>query len=241
MTDNFLNVLIVEDELIVAEEIRECLLQAGYHVIDAVPSSDEALQIIRNEQLDLVLLDVNIKGKLDGIELATQIRKTKDCPIVFLTAYSDQETIERAKKVRPESYLVKPFEQNNLRVAVEMACEKYQNHSTEGDSLKKEIETVFLKDENRYVRVAISDILIVEAQGSYCSVITRDKTYVYSFNLKTAIEKLVHPCLVRAHRSFLININNVDALEGNQLILGEHTVQMSQSHRDEIVNQLNII
>jgi signal transduction histidine kinase len=118
-------VLIVEDESIVALDLRQRLQTLGYDVVAVVASGEEAIEQVASSQPDLVLMDIKLKGRMDGVEAAEVIRTRFDLPIIFLTAYADKETLDRAKHTRPYGYLVKPFEDRDLRTTVEIALYKH--------------------------------------------------------------------------------------------------------------------
>ncbi len=114
-------ILVVEDEAIIAKEIEHALRSFGYEVAGIVARGEDALVAARDMAPDLVLMDIMLAGDMDGTAAATAIRAELDVPIVFSTAYTDQETVDRAKPVSPYGYLVKPFEHTNLRITVETA------------------------------------------------------------------------------------------------------------------------
>jgi PAS domain S-box-containing protein len=120
------HILIVEDEVIVARSIQKRLKGLGYTVPTTAASGEEALRIVGDTQPDLVLMDIKLKGAMDGIETVQQIQATWDIPVIYLTAYADEETLERAKVTQPFGYLLKPFELSELRSTVEMALYKHQ-------------------------------------------------------------------------------------------------------------------
>ncbi len=117
-------IFIVEDEVIVAMNIEKRLQNSGYKVTGIASSSDQALEIIKIEKPDLVLMDIKIKGVLDGIDTADLIRKKYNLPIIYLTSYTDEETFNRAKLTEPFGYLIKPFETKELNRIIEMALYK---------------------------------------------------------------------------------------------------------------------
>lgn len=119
-------VLIVEDSSIVALDIKRCLISFGYKVCAAAPSGEEAILLAGQHRPDLILMDIMLRGKLDGIEAAEKVRALYDIPIIFLTAYSDETTLNRAKLTKPFGYLVKPFEDRVLHTTIELALYKYQ-------------------------------------------------------------------------------------------------------------------
>ena len=119
-------ILIVEDEAIVAKDIELRLKEMGYDVTGMVATGEKALTILSTIPTDLVLMDINLKGKMDGIDTASLVRKTHDIPVVFLTAYADGPTFERAKLTDPFGYILKPFEERALQIHIEIAFHKYQ-------------------------------------------------------------------------------------------------------------------
>ncbi len=119
-------ILVVEDETIVAIDLTEKLESLGYAVTAAVSSGQEAIHKAAEKRPDLVLMDVRLKGEMDGIQASEQIRARFDIPVIFLTAYSDEATIQRAKITEPFGYLLKPFEERELHSAIEISLYKHQ-------------------------------------------------------------------------------------------------------------------
>ncbi|MGB3513443.1 MAG: ATP-binding protein [Microcoleaceae cyanobacterium] len=128
-----MNILIVEDELIAAENISRNLNQFGYTVTGKVQSGEKAIENITENPPDLVLMDIKLKGKLNGIETADKINKMFPIPIVYITAYSDSITIKKATKTTPYGYLIKPFKAVDIKTTIEMALAK---HQTEQQTIK---------------------------------------------------------------------------------------------------------
>lgn len=119
-------ILIVEDEIVVAMEIEEKLRSQGYDVTSLCSSGEEAALLVNRHCPDLVIMDIKLDGNIDGIEAAELIRKNHDIPIVYLTAYADKATLERAKRTEPFGYLVKPFSAAELRTTIEVALHKHR-------------------------------------------------------------------------------------------------------------------
>ena len=120
-------IMIVEDEKVVAMDIRQTLRRLGHQVSACVASASEALEQVAQVKPDLILMDVVLKGGRDGIETARLIKQLCDVPIIYLTAHADQETLERAKRTEPFGYLIKPFDQNELQTAIEIALFKHRS------------------------------------------------------------------------------------------------------------------
>jgi len=118
-------ILVVEDDAIIAKDLQCNLARMGYNVPVTAQSGDEALRAIEESVPDLILMDIGLKGTMDGVEVAHHIRKKWDVPIIFLTSYSDEVTLQRAKATGPYGYLVKPFRVNELRISVEVGMHKH--------------------------------------------------------------------------------------------------------------------
>ena len=133
------NILIVEDELLIAKNTANKLKKIGYNVLKIVPSGQAALQFVQQQKPDLILMDVVIKGEIDGIETATRIKSTLDIPIVFVTADANDKTLDRASKTGCYGYLIKPFRDKELQATIKIALNKHQEQSAIQDALQSTI------------------------------------------------------------------------------------------------------
>src|SRR5687767_14872735 len=114
LMDTLIKILVVEDEMIIGAKISMQLTSLGYEVTGMLPRGEEAIAHVAENKPDIVLLDINLKGKLDGIETALQLQKVADIPIIYLTANSDEATFNRAKVSRPYAFIAKPYKQLDL-------------------------------------------------------------------------------------------------------------------------------
>jgi two-component system cell cycle sensor histidine kinase/response regulator CckA len=117
-------ILIVEDERIVASDLRNRIERLGYAVVGMAGTGEEAIEMASATQPDLVLMDITLQGKIDGVEAADQIRRLHEIPVVYVTAHSDEHTLQRAKITEPFGYVLKPFEERELHTTMEMALYK---------------------------------------------------------------------------------------------------------------------
>jgi DNA-binding response OmpR family regulator len=117
--------LIIEDEALIAEELRERLSRIGFVVIATVDSADEGITIATRERPDLVLMDIRLRGVKDGIQATQEIRRQVDLPIVYLSAHSDQQTVERAKRTEHDGFIRKPFHRSELQSTIEVAMKRH--------------------------------------------------------------------------------------------------------------------
>lgn len=120
-------ILIVEDEMLVAQILQANLSKMGFTVLDIVTSGEEAIEKGLSCRPDLILMDIQLQGEIDGVEAARQLKSEINTAIVYLTAYSDQATLDRAKVTDPHGYLIKPFRSSELKTTIEMALNKLAN------------------------------------------------------------------------------------------------------------------
>jgi two-component system cell cycle sensor histidine kinase/response regulator CckA len=120
-----IRILIVEDEANLALNVQRLLNRLGYDAFGIATSGEDAIDMAGRERPDLIMMDIHLRGKLDGIEVAERIRSFLDAPVIYTTAFSDEETLERAKKTEPSAFLLKPYEIKDLQVAIEMCHYRY--------------------------------------------------------------------------------------------------------------------
>jgi PAS domain S-box-containing protein len=131
------NILVVEDEPIVAKDIQLSLQRLGYGVPAMAASGEDAIRKTRESHPDLILMDIVLKGKMDGVETVKQIRQHYDVPVIYLTAYADDHTLERAKKTAPAGYMLKPYQPNELRTTIELALHRARHDRHLNEDLRK--------------------------------------------------------------------------------------------------------
>ncbi|MDJ0904158.1 MAG: EAL domain-containing protein [Xenococcus sp. MO_188.B8] len=147
---NNIKILIVEDELLIAKGLARQLEKSGYSVGKIVSTGKAALEYVATSLPDIILMDIAIKGKMNGIETAAKIREKNDIPIIYLTAYADEKTIEKAVDSGGYTYLLKPYKKAELNAAIKMALKKYQEQLTIQNSLQKVISQFSIEDQCIY-------------------------------------------------------------------------------------------
>ncbi|MDP4865789.1 MAG: response regulator transcription factor [Crocinitomicaceae bacterium] len=196
-----MKVLICEDELIVAEYIKETCIEQNLEVIGVAKNRENAILLIANEKPDIVLLDINMEERFSGIRIAQHIRKISyDVCIIFISAFSDSETLEAAFKTNPDGYLVKPLDKSTLIANLLLASFKV-NWRKE----KKEKKIIQLKTDAGELSVDITNVLYVESEGNYCDFIFENGIRITErISLSNVSESCVKE-LIRTHKSFCIN------------------------------------
>ena len=247
-------ILITEDEVIIAEDIAACLEELGYEVC-AIDSGIDTIAMVRETKPDLVLLDINIKGERDGIEIANIIKEEFGIPFIFLTAYADEKTIDRAKTTEPYGFIVKPFDEKDLRSAIEIALyksgrdkERLQPNGAKIDQENQHItdnvvitDHLFVKVKHRMVKIELKDVLYVEAYDNYSFIVTGQQKYLVSSTLKEMENKLPNNDFVRIHRSYIVNFNRIEAIEENFVIVNTNSIPIGKSFKKALMTRFNIV
>lgn len=228
-------ILIVEDEPLIADDIAMMLEKNDHIIVDIVDNGEEALQILAEKKVELVLLDVNIEGDMDGIQVAHQINAKHQIPFVFITSYYDNNTLKRAKVAQPSAYIVKPFDEGDLIANIELASIK-----TGTTPLPARSEKFFVRNKNELKSIEAQDILYVESDDNYANIYTINKKYVVSHTLKSVEEQLPKQ-FIRIHKSHLVNFQKITSIHEGFVFLDEIKLVIGRSYRDNLLNKLSIL
>jgi DNA-binding LytR/AlgR family response regulator len=229
---------IVEDEIIIADSIRSVLHRMNYHVSEPCLNYDEAIQMLQADPPHLLLLDINLGNtSKSGIEVGKYIRENMDLPFIFLTANSDIKTVELAKTVNPNAFLVKPFVQDELHAVIEIAMHNFYSQKTpERQASNKDF--LFIKDGTELHRINFSDILFLESDHVYVCVYTTTRKYLIRTSLQDQAEQLDKNIFLRIHRSYVVNLSKIDSVVGSEIKIGDRSLPVSKSYRDELRSRL---
>ena len=226
-------VLIVEDEPLIAQDLSFLLNDIGVRSIDLAHSFDEGVTFLEKNAYQLALLDINLSDEKDGIDLAHHINQSVAVPFIFITSYYNSSMVARAKITQPLAYLLKPFNQNDIKINVEMALYKV-DHSSEN-------ETIYLREKLGSIQLKLSSIKILEAQDNYTKIITHDKEVLASQTLKAVMEKLPAKDFVRTHKSFAVRLSEITMIKGSHVFLEEDKVPIGRSYKSEFQERISIL
>ncbi len=247
------NILVVEDESIVSKDIQNSLKKLGYNVIGACNNGEEAVELAKEKAPDLVLMDIMLKGEMSGIDAAEIIRQQMSIPVIFLTAYADESTLAKAKVTEPYGYILKPFKEIDLHSSIEMAIYKHKKVSEikkERDFLYSLVENkdgakdiLFVKSNSRLVKVNMKDIYYIEALKDYVVINTEHTRYTIHSTMKDIETKLAPNEFMRVHRSFIVRVEKIVAIENQNLVLekDKKIVPIGGSYKDDLLQRLNMV
>ncbi len=243
-----IKILIVEDEMIIAANISLQLTQLGYEVNAIIPRGEEALIHIKQNQPDIVLLDINLKGDLDGIETAQLMQKDFNIPIIYLTANTDDAHFNRAKKTNPYAYISKPFKKLDLQHAIDLTMSRIKtkgnfenNYEDECSSPYTLSDSLFVKKNEKRIKILIKDIYYLEAERNYCRIVSKDRECLLVMTLKDIDKKLPKEHFLRIHRSYIVNISHIDEVAGSHVVISRKAIPISKTLRGKLFNRLQTI
>ena len=227
---------IVEDEMVIAASIVSILKKLNYDVIKPANGYTAALNMIENDAPDLSLLDINLGGQKDGVDVAEFVRENHHIPIIFLTANSDAATIQRVKKVKPNAYLIKPFTKDDLYAAIEIAIHSfYENNENAISKLN-----IIVKSGYDYVNMKFDEITFLESDDNYVSIHLRSgKPVMIRSTLTEIMNKLPASQFFKVSRSVIINLNFVSKIETDQIIVNTNSFSILPKIKKELVDRLS--
>ncbi|MBU2996102.1 response regulator [Cellulophaga baltica] len=250
-----IKILIVEDNVIIADDMQSMLEEIGYEIVDNVIVYEQAVEVLKTQQVDLVLIDIILASDKTGIDLGKHIRANYNIPFIFVTSNSDRATVENAKTVKPNGYLVKPFEQQDLYTSIEIALssfnynEKGNSGNTKNDAPVNEEDklmsnsvlkdSIFVKKQHLYYRIQFGDIQFIKADNVYLEVNTADKKFLVRSPLKDYLEKLPSNKFYRAHKSYIVNVDHIEAINSKDIMINNNLIPISKEFKEFIISAMN--
>lgn len=246
-------VFVVEDESIVSKDIQNSLVKIGYEVVGSSATGEKAIEDIQNSSPDIVLMDIMLKGEINGIETAEIVRNNFSIPIIFLTAYADEDTLQKVKITEPHGYILKPFKEIDLQTSIEMAIYKHQKEQEvikERDFLFSVVdnnannhEFIFVKASSRLVKINTKDIFFIEALKDYVVINTVDTRYTIHSTMKEIEQKMGKKDFVRVHRSFIVRLDKIANIDYPNLNLenDKKSIPIGGSYRDDLNSRIKLV
>ncbi len=240
-------ILIVEDDPIIAADLAGHIHDFGWIPMGPARRAEDALELIRRMPPDLVLIDVRLEGKTDGIELAHSINSETDLPLVFLTAHHDRQTLERIKATHPSAYLVKPIQAHNLQTGIELALYNHAHREArsevvagmQGSGEYVSEDAFFFRIGNRLQRLKLQDIKAFEAYGNFSFLWWTEGKELLGNPLKSIEQRLSGLGFLRVHRSYVINLRAVEGIQDDECIMhGGMRIPVGGSYREELMRSI---
>ncbi len=246
-------ILLVEDELLTVENIKAVLHERGYEVTASVISEMQALEAIKENMPDLILMDICLNGKVEGINIAKTISKQYAIPIIYITQIENEDIFQKAKMTFPQNYLSKPFSNEALLHAIELAVlhqERSPSHSNFDQIAYKVLDRLFVQThEGFYKKLLLADILYIKADTAYSEIHfeangkSSDSFYLISLSSNKLIARLGYPPLIKVHKSFHINIERLESIENASVSLkgANITIPIGRDFRNDFEDRLQFL
>jgi two-component system, response regulator PdtaR len=251
-------ILIVEDEMLIARDLEALLTDWGFKVVGVAGAGEEAYSLYLLHEPDLMLIDIQLYSGMDGIELVQQCNVIRRIPVIYLTGQADHQTIERAKTTNPAAYLFKPFDEKQLLVSIELALTNFEKKETPqylttanesldnsikltADSILRMDEHVFIRHQVRFVKFGIDELLYLEADRNHTFLVTKKQKFIIRLPLTTVIEKLKDENVVRVHRSFAVNVVNVEEFSDSEIIISSKNISLTPNYRDDFLKRFDVL
>ncbi len=241
-----INVLIVEDDPIYSVELERIVQESGYHVLEVVDNSETALRVVQTEIVHLILMDISIKGRLNGIEVAEQLAPL-GIPIIFLTVFEDDQTYMQVKQLGAYRYIVKPVKKLTLQNAIESVLVGTKEPSVKMEMLRLWQEDtalrnhIFLKTGNRLMKIDLTKVAIIESDGNYVTLYTENGKYAAKMSLKRIKQKISSRQYVQIHRNYIVNILYINTIDNklNQVDVLGKGLPLGVTYKTQFMERLN--
>ena len=262
MTTEKINILIVEDQSIVALDLATALHQDGYEVIGIADRAEKAMRLFTQYTVDIVLMDIHLAGPKDGIDTVADLMRVRQTPVIYLTAFTDHATVERVKQTYPAAFLAKPYQISNVRIAIELALNSFalvkarlprtelplqspddtsgSINDTSGPTKEPILQMgdcVFVKYNYQFVKVRLADILFVQADGNHINLHTSDKKFVLRLSLRQLFDRLTFDRLVRIHRSYAVNIDAIQSFTEQTVLTGKGELPIGRNYKEDFLKR----
>jgi DNA-binding LytR/AlgR family response regulator len=247
MPDYPVRILIVEDEMIIGAKIFMYLTDLGYEVAGIFAGAEETLHYLQAYQSEIALVDIELRGSMDGIELAGLLREEHQLPVIFLTGNFDDATFARAKEARPYAFLSKPMNKMELSRALELTInlisdeEKLQNAQPQNKDAIVLPDRIFIHHGAKKLKILLDTILYIQAERNYCRIITTTQEYLLSIPMKSLEDELPSGQFQRIHRSHIVNLSHIDELDEHAVYIGGKMLTLSKSYQQQFLKRIKSI
>lgn len=225
-----IKILIVEDEVLIAEDLKDILKTFGLKKIEMVHDKASALEHLRLNKPDIAILDIRMEKELDGLEIGEYIQNNYKLPFIFITAHSDIEMIKKIIKTKPVGYITKPFKKSDLFANINLAIEQLTTNNK-----------LFVKDGYSTHVININEIVYIESEGNYITIFTSGRKYLSRQNMESILLDLDSNDFLKIHRSYVVNLKKVKKYSSKEVIINEITLPISKTFYDVFIEKMKKI
>lgn len=219
-----LKIFIAEDDVFISEQLSDILIELGYEVVGIGYHYDSAVEILRTKTPDIAILDIKMHGKDEGFSIAKHINDKLKIPFVFLTSFSDKETLQQAVDMNPAAYLVKPFTKSHI----------FSTLTLIQSQLDKNIQYITIKQGWEKVKIKTTTILWVEKDDKHLKIQTKTNTYFHRSTIKEFLNQVSEKQFKRTHRSYVVNVMEISKLSANFVTIKNTKIPLSRNYKDQL-------
>lgn len=244
-------ILLAEDNPLHASKLEMLIDMLDYQLVGIGSTEEEVKELYQKHSPDLVVLDISLAGKGDGIKLARDLQVIRPTPIIFLTSHEDKQTLQRALNSNPHAYLIKPVEKPSLQAAIELALFKSNQSSEEKvaqptSDLEEQIinDSFLIKAGSKLTKVPLEDILWIEvSQDRYCDIVTEKRNYPIRTSMNLLESRLDTSVFVRIHRSHIVNIHRIHEIDEFEMTveMGGKSLPLGGSYKANLLDRFKLL
>jgi len=247
------NVLIVNNDLSEAREIGYALGNFNCKIIGITDSPKFAIQSIEEYNPDLILIDLNLSKEMGGVGFASIVNEKYNIPFIYISDDSNKEIMKRAVATSPWAYLIKPLDKPDLLwITIQIVLTKARsmkkaestkniNGSIEGVNAKVQTDSIFIKNGVKRNRIVLKDILYMQADSNYTHVFTKNNDYLITLPLKVVEGKVKAENIVRIHRKYSVNIDNIDSISADHPYINGKFLPVGSSYKENLKDKLVLL
>ena len=224
-----IKILIVEDEVLIAEHLKHYLIGFGFSEVFLAHTKKIAIQLIDHISPDLILLDLHLQQPKDGLEIAKIIDEKGETPYIFITANADMLIIQEATHTKAMGYITKPIKKADLFACILIALKSKAKHET---------SFLLIKENNTNLKLDFDEILYIEGNSNYINIFTKTQKVVARHSLEWAEMELPENLFVRLHRSYIVNLREVQRINSKSVFIGEIEIPISRANASKMADYL---
>ncbi|MBU2940003.1 response regulator [Lacinutrix sp. C3R15] len=222
-------VLIVDDDVFISEQLSSILEDLGYLVTEIAFNAESAIQALKTNTPDIAILDINMHGRNQGFEIATYIRENLNIPFIFLTSFADESTVNKAAKLTPDAYLLKPFNEANIFSTLNIVLNRY-----------KKVNKYFnIKIGHEIHNLKEDDLLFIMSSDKYIEIHTKTKKYLKRGTINSFLQQKELKGICRVHRSYAVKLDNIESVKGNTIHINNLEIPISNTYKQDFKNAYN--
>lgn len=254
-------VLIVEADPMLALGISVSLEQHGYAITGIAGQAEEASRLFRENEADIILINIHIPGNRDSIDTVHELMKIKRVPVIYLIEIADAATINRIKQTYPVAFLTQPYNSSKVCIATEMAIHNFitcgeqdimtEEHSllpaavkkngqdvTDNEIILRQGNYIFLKRNFQFVRINLREILYMEAEGNYVHIVIKDKKFTIRLSLMQVMRRINYSRFARINRSSVVNMDAIQSFNKEQVCIAQYEIAIGKNYKESFFRQL---